>query len=717
MYPEQDMTNKEPVADENANKYLPKTAHSRRNRRRMLALTASIAACVCGILTASLVFRSTHDNALSKQALTKGYSHTIIPYQDIKNDRSYVELKEENQKILARFDLLNEHLKQKEKHLKEVKNQYLLQEKALGSLEKTLSSSSQRNEEHYQHLTQLLKELELTKKNLETELNEQKTVLIQKEEGWNASLIEKNALLENFKKDIASLNRLIKEKEEKITSLSSSKEESLKLQEELSTLSSDLGRQEEQNKTLNKKNGKILEEQEILTKRIETMEESKELLLQEIQNRENDIEHLTIEKEKLSSNLSELETLFNEEKELSSSIKENIEEKNSQISTLEEEKSHLLTGIEEQKKLNALSKEEKENLATEIEKYKREQEALAEALQEEKSKTLSLVESSNKQNLILEELKKEQEALSEILERKEQNLTLANEEKEQFSKEAEDLLLRLNSFKDLSNQYALSDGKHQETIKTLSSSLEKERETLSETNEKFLNGQEELLNLEKEFDALNDKYTRLKTKEEKWTDTKELLQSKVSLLEKEKKSLTAHLEKTSQEIQNISQDFEREKDQMLIEKNKLLALVEDANAKYTQENKAHLFEKKRFADLLVTLQTQKEMLETMEFSRKELANELENIRLAHKELLQSIALKTSPPNAADLQTIAAISKGEVFSETNSPQIHIVKKGETLSQISLKHYGTSSKWHDIFKANRQKIPNQNFIKPGTHLIIP
>jgi acetyl esterase/lipase/phage tail protein X len=57
-------------------------------------------------------------------------------------------------------------------------------------------------------------------------------------------------------------------------------------------------------------------------------------------------------------------------------------------------------------------------------------------------------------------------------------------------------------------------------------------------------------------------------------------------------------------------------------------------------------------------------------------------------------------------------------QTIRPQrIHIVGKGETLSEISYKYYGSTGKWRKIFEANRGTVKNANTVRPGTKLIIP
>ena len=53
----------------------------------------------------------------------------------------------------------------------------------------------------------------------------------------------------------------------------------------------------------------------------------------------------------------------------------------------------------------------------------------------------------------------------------------------------------------------------------------------------------------------------------------------------------------------------------------------------------------------------------------------------------------------------------------SERFHIVRKGETLSDISRKYYGSANKWQKILEANTRTIKDANRIRPGTKLIIP
>ena len=51
------------------------------------------------------------------------------------------------------------------------------------------------------------------------------------------------------------------------------------------------------------------------------------------------------------------------------------------------------------------------------------------------------------------------------------------------------------------------------------------------------------------------------------------------------------------------------------------------------------------------------------------------------------------------------------------KFYIVRKGDTLSKISKRYYGTSNKWYRIYEANRDVLENPDMLKPGVKLHIP
>ncbi len=50
-------------------------------------------------------------------------------------------------------------------------------------------------------------------------------------------------------------------------------------------------------------------------------------------------------------------------------------------------------------------------------------------------------------------------------------------------------------------------------------------------------------------------------------------------------------------------------------------------------------------------------------------------------------------------------------------MYTVEQNDTLQKISKKFYGSYGKWMTIYDANKDKIKNPNFVKPGTVLTIP
>ena len=53
----------------------------------------------------------------------------------------------------------------------------------------------------------------------------------------------------------------------------------------------------------------------------------------------------------------------------------------------------------------------------------------------------------------------------------------------------------------------------------------------------------------------------------------------------------------------------------------------------------------------------------------------------------------------------------------APVFHTVVKGDTLSAISKKHYGSANKYHQIFEANKPMLKDPDKIYPGQVLRIP
>ena len=54
---------------------------------------------------------------------------------------------------------------------------------------------------------------------------------------------------------------------------------------------------------------------------------------------------------------------------------------------------------------------------------------------------------------------------------------------------------------------------------------------------------------------------------------------------------------------------------------------------------------------------------------------------------------------------------------NVPRAYTVQSGDSLSSISNKFYGTSSRWIDIYQANRDRLKSENALRVGQEIRIP
>ena len=85
--------------------------------------------------------------------------------------------------------------------------------------------------------------------------------------------------------------------------------------------------------------------------------------------------------------------------------------------------------------------------------------------------------------------------------------------------------------------------------------------------------------------------------------------------------------------------------------------------------------------------------------------------------------RTEPVDSNQLSIINNQSKlpdptvYEQAEKIKTQKFHIVRKGETLSEISRKYYGFANKWKKILDANRNVISDANKLRPGIKLIIP
>ena len=93
---------------------------------------------------------------------------------------------------------------------------------------------------------------------------------------------------------------------------------------------------------------------------------------------------------------------------------------------------------------------------------------------------------------------------------------------------------------------------------------------------------------------------------------------------------------------------------------------------------------------------------------------------AENEAINLSATSTKTETAFETKEQAVMEEpiaNEPIEKIQAEKFHIVRKGETLSEIAYKYYGSAAKWNKILDANRSVIKDADKLKPGTKIIIP
>ncbi len=96
-------------------------------------------------------------------------------------------------------------------------------------------------------------------------------------------------------------------------------------------------------------------------------------------------------------------------------------------------------------------------------------------------------------------------------------------------------------------------------------------------------------------------------------------------------------------------------------------------------------------------------------------------RIQHLGNVATVQGNSDSPNNHPTNSSAAIQPNSTIYEQagkiKTQKFHIIRQGETLSEISHKYYGSANKWRMILDANRDEIEDVSKLKPGTKIIIP
>lgn len=92
---------------------------------------------------------------------------------------------------------------------------------------------------------------------------------------------------------------------------------------------------------------------------------------------------------------------------------------------------------------------------------------------------------------------------------------------------------------------------------------------------------------------------------------------------------------------------------------------------------------------------------------------------AHSQPGPLVIAPSAPQETAHYEdeTYASLSENSAPSGPADAVSYTVVKDDTLQKIAKKFYDSYGKWIKIYEANKEKIKNPNFVKPGTVLTIP
>ena len=97
---------------------------------------------------------------------------------------------------------------------------------------------------------------------------------------------------------------------------------------------------------------------------------------------------------------------------------------------------------------------------------------------------------------------------------------------------------------------------------------------------------------------------------------------------------------------------------------------------------------------------------------------LDTLQATQRVVVASPVVKQSTSKSTSSTNKTTSTQQQTVNVKNDiPPTYTVQPGDTLSNISRKVYGTTGRWRDIFKANRDRMATPESLKPGQSLRIP
>ena len=121
-------------------------------------------------------------------------------------------------------------------------------------------------------------------------------------------------------------------------------------------------------------------------------------------------------------------------------------------------------------------------------------------------------------------------------------------------------------------------------------------------------------------------------------------------------------------------------------------------------------------DLVQTLKQENVGLKRDLISAKSRVQQLEDVLGQARRSTQAQAY-TQNGQPTQIRPSTPASRQPAPTPRNAPRTYVIKSGDTLSAISSRFYGTSSRWIDIYQANRDRLSSESAIRVGQEIRIP
>jgi len=119
------------------------------------------------------------------------------------------------------------------------------------------------------------------------------------------------------------------------------------------------------------------------------------------------------------------------------------------------------------------------------------------------------------------------------------------------------------------------------------------------------------------------------------------------------------------------------------------------------------------------------LIDTIESLRAENNTLKDALNVSRSKLRQLAEAPRYTPSASD-SVLTVEAEAPVVSSASAPVVrndpppsrsYTVKKGDSLYNISVQHYGVGNRWQEILDANRAILPSKDHLQPGMRLRIP